>query len=221
MAKIHNDFMVVKESQGERLLQKDVVDWDYIGKIFDGHISPVGAINVSRHAWDYRSELAPKESVASYTKFAAWIGLGKGRTLTAIAIQFGVQVASVCHSSKRHNWKHRLAAWEEYQALRSLEEEREARHNEHLEKLKAFRERSEALGTGLITAGAQLLKAANESIGEMRSRGEVLDRRLVSGALNASAKVAEAGRVLMAQSLGVDALIAGIDGADGDGDEYS
>jgi hypothetical protein len=184
-------------------------------------VSPVGADVSEKYPWDYRSSFALTETKNGWSRMIYWFQLGGGRTYTKVAQHFGVSLPSIVRIAKTYNWKQRLEAWNEHYILQQTEQFRIDRHNEHMKKLEAFRERSEALGTGLISAGAQLLRAANKSIAEMQEAGETLDRRLISGALNASAKVAEAGRVLMAQSLGVDALMSGLDGAEGDLEEYS
>jgi hypothetical protein len=190
-------------------------------KLIKVDVSPVGTDVSERYAWDYRSSLALTETKMGWARMIYWFQLGSGRTYSKVAEHFNVSIPNIARIAKVYNWKVRLEAWNEHYILKQTEDFRVERHNKHMEKLEAFRERSEALGTGLISAGAQLLRAANKSINEMQETGETLDRRLIAGALNASAKVAEAGRVLMAQSLGVDALMSGLDGAEGDLDEYS
>lgn len=174
-----------------------------------------------RRPWEYRSAFAGKETQKAYLRFEYYLSLGGKRTLSNVADHFSVALPIISVQAKKGQWRTRAAAFDEFEALRKAEEEREERHNSHLEKLKSFRERSEQLGMGLIGAGAQLLSIANASIAEMKSKNETLDRRLIASSLNASAKVAECGRILMAQSLGVDALLTGVDGADGDGDEFT
>jgi hypothetical protein len=190
-------------------------------KLIKVDVSPIGTDPNDKYPWDYRSLIVPNEKKPTWEKMIYWFQLGKGRTYSKVAEHFDISIVAVSRTAKMNLWKQRLEAWNEHYILKQTEQLRADRHNEHMKKLETFRERSEALGTGLISAGAQLLRAANKSITEMQETGETLDRRLISGALNASAKVAEAGRILMAQSLGVDALMSGLDGAEGDLDEYS
>lgn len=173
-----------------------------------------------RWPWSFQSSLAPNEYEITYRQFRYWVSLGEGRTYDQCAIKFGVTIQTISINARKHKWKERLKAYLDYQVVERAESERSKRHAEHLEKLEQFRSRSEAIGVGLITASAQLLQTANNTIAEMRSKNETLDRRLLAGALNASAKCADAGRMLVAQSLGVDALIAGVEGADGDSEGY-
>jgi hypothetical protein len=174
-----------------------------------------------RTPWEYRSAFAPRESRKAFERFEYYLSIKDGRTISKVAIHFHVSLPSISTQAAKGQWLSRAAAFDEFEALRKADEEREQRHNTHLGKLETFRDRSENLGTGLIGAAAQLLQAANASIAEMRANGETLDRRLIASALNASAKCSESGRVLMAQSLGVDALLTGVDGAEGDADEFS
>jgi len=164
--------------------------------------------------WDFRSPSAPREHRATYIQFQKYLELGEGRSLKKIADLFHISPPSVIRCAKNNHWKERAADYDREMPLLRLEQERIARFQEHSEKLESFRTRSETLGTALITASARLLQTANATLAAMQENGEQLDRRLLSGALNASAKVAEAGRTLMAQSLGVDALLTGIQGAE-------
>jgi predicted DNA-binding protein YlxM (UPF0122 family) len=166
--------------------------------------------------WDFRSSSAPTERKATYIQFQKYLELGEGRSLQKIADLFEISICSVSRCAKNNHWKERAADYDRELPLLRLEQERLARFQEHSEKLESFRTRSETLGTALITASARLLQTANATLAAMQENGEQLDRRLLSGALNASAKVAEAGRTLMAQSLGVDALLTGIQGAEED-----
>lgn len=174
----------------------------------------------ARWPWSFQSNLSPNEQEKVYRQFRYWVSLGEGRTFEQCAIKFGVTIQTISINARKHKWKDRLKAYLDYQVVERAELERSKRHAEHLEKLEQFRSRSEAIGVGLITASAQLLQTANNTIAEMRAKNETLDRRLLAGALNASAKCADAGRMLVAQSLGVDALIAGVEGADGDSELY-
>lgn len=170
--------------------------------------------------WSFRSTYSPREHESTYRQFRYWVSLGEVRTYHKCAIKFGLTIQTVSINARKNRWKDRLKAYLDYRIVEKAENEREKRHNDHLNKLEQFRVRSEQIGVGLITASAQLLQAANNSILEMKNRNETLDRRLIAGALNASAKCADAGRMLVAQSLGVDALIAGVEGADGDSEAY-
>lgn len=146
---------------------------------------------------------------------------GGGRTYTKTAEHFGISLPVISRIARNNQWAVRAAAYDEYQALYKADQERNRRHDEHKSKLESFRTRSEKVGEAMIAAAAQLLQQANMTIQEMKAHGETLDRKLLSSALQASARVAESGRLLMSQSLGVDALLSGIDGAEGDGEEYT
>lgn len=171
--------------------------------------------------WEYRSAYGPGETVKAHERLMYYLSLGQGRTLTKVSEHFGLRLPNVSVMAKKNQWKTRAAAWDEYEALRKAEEERESRHNEHMQKLSEFRDRSETVGTAMITSAARLLQAANKTLSRMQAADEELDRKLLASVLQASARVAESGRILMSQSLGVDALMAGLDGAEGDGDEYT
>lgn len=171
--------------------------------------------------WDFRSSLAPTERRLAFKRFQHYIGQGPGRTLSETSHFFRVSLPVISRSAKKYHWITRAAAYDEFKALYDAEQAREKRHQEHLQKLESFRNRSEKVGEAMIAASAQLLQQANATIQEMKAQGETLDRKLLASALQASARVAESGRLLMAQSLGVDALISNIDGADGESDDYS
>lgn len=170
--------------------------------------------------WSYRSKYAPTERKLAYERFCHYLEQGGGRTLSNTARAYNISLPVISNCAKKYSWKVRAAAYDEFEALRKAEEERQLRHNEHIEKLETFRNRSEQIGNSLIAASAQLLATANASIAEMRANNETLDRRLIASALNASAKCAEAGRLLTAQSIGADALLAGLSD-DGDAEDYS
>lgn len=171
--------------------------------------------------WSFRSSLAPNESRKAYQRFLRYLELGDGRTITAISNEFAISLPVVCTTSKKNNWKMRAAAYDENIAIVNAEKERQQRHGEHMEKLEAFRSRTEQLGSGLIASAAQLLQVANQSIQEIRARGDVLDQRLISSALQAAAKCSIEGRSLIGSSLGVDALLSGIEDEDGSGERYT
>jgi hypothetical protein len=171
--------------------------------------------------WSFRSSLASTESWECYTRFKYFIEMGDDASLNKVAIRFGVSHGTIANASRKYQWRLRRDAYLEHRGVELAEIQKQERHNDHLERLESFRMRSEQVGLGLIGAGAQLLQTANISIAEMKKNGETLDRRLIAGALNASAKVAEVGRMLVAQSLGIDALMAGLDDATGESDPYS
>lgn len=179
-----------------------------------------GARPLGKWPWSFRPSQVPRETVGSYDKFKYWVSLGHDRTYKKVADHFGVTLGAISLLASKNKWKTRLYAYLDHKVVEEAEEERNRRHQEHLEKLEQFRNRSEQVGVGLVMASMKLLQAADGAINEMKKNGETLDRRLIAGALNASAKCAEAGRLLAAQSLGIDALIAGVEGAEGDPEEY-
>lgn len=175
-----------------------------------------------RQPWEYRSSYAPNERRSAYERFKYYLELGASRTHSIVSEHFKVSRVAITQMASKYNWNTRIAAWEEFEALRKADEDRQQRHEEHVAKLEAFRSRSEAISNGLISASAQLLAQANASIAEMKAQGETLDRRLIASALNAAAKCSESGRIMASQALGIDALLAGLDGGEDDiEDRYS
>jgi hypothetical protein len=173
-----------------------------------------------KQAWSYRSDYAPNESKKGYIRFISWVNDGEKRDLLNTARFFSVNLQTLARQAKLGNWIERLRLYEEFAELKAAEKAREKRYIEHTEKLEAFRARSEAIGGGLVSASAQLLAQATRAIQEIKESGNVLDPRLIAGALNAASKCAESGRLLAAQSLGIDSLLIGIS-EDGDSSEYS
>lgn len=171
--------------------------------------------------WSFRSSLSPNESRKAYQRFLRYLELGSGRTLTAISNEFNVSMPVISKIAKNNSWKMRAAAYDENIAIINAERERQSRHNEHMEKLEAFRSRTEQLGSGLIASAAQLLQVANQSIQDIKARGDTLDQRLIASALQAAAKCSVEGRSLIGSSLGVDALLSGIEDEDGSGTKYT
>ena len=167
--------------------------------------------------WEYKSSLAPTETRKGYARFREWMDMGEETTLSAYASHIKVSLPVISRMSNKYHWRERAAAYREQSAIMKTEIEREKRHEEHQQRLEGFRVRSEQIGTGLLSASAQLLQQANNTINEMKKNGETLDRRLLAGVLQAAVKCSDQGRQLIGSSLGVEALLMGISD---DGEAY-
>lgn len=172
------------------------------------------------HAWSFKSTLAPTETAKAYARFRRFMEMGEGRLLSKLAIEYGVSLPVISRAASKYHWVSRIAAYEEWVAIKAAEEERDERHREHIERLASFRTRSEQMGTGLLSTGAQVLSVANQAIQDMKARGDVMDMRLLASALGAAAKCVTEGRNLTAQSLALEALLSGIDDAGNELDSF-
>ena len=177
---------------------------------FEDISTPTSASELLPDPWDYKPHLAKNELEIEYKWFLLFLQDSKsnlGRSLLNVSAHFDVTLEEVSKVSEKNHWKLRAKAFDDHLLLQRMDEERIKRHNQHMEKLEGFRRKSETLGTALITSGAQMLNVAHRTLQEMQESGETLDRKLLAGALNAAAKVAESGRLLTGQSLGVEELI--------------
>ena len=170
-----------------------------------------------KHPWEYRSALAERETPQAFKRYRRYMELGGDITYSALAEEFGVNVASISRTAKKNNWQTRLAAYREQEAIIRAEKERENRHRDHVEKLESFRMRNEQLGNALFGSAAQLLQQANNTILEMKKNGDSLSERTLAAALQAAVKCSEQGKALVGSSLGVEALLMGISDS---GDDY-
>lgn len=161
--------------------------------------------------WHFRSKLAPTEKNESWIMLKWYVMNDAEYTLLNITEHFKLPLYKVEVLAKRYNWAERKEAFLAWDLAWSIERERETRHIEHREKLEAFRLRTEQIGNGMIQSAAQLLSLCNKTMLIMSSNNEEIDRRLLSSALNAAAKVADAGRMMAGQSIGVDAVLGAID----------
>jgi hypothetical protein len=181
------------------------------GRTVNPNIPPVPSGEYQRIgeplAWEYRSSWAPGERAKTYKMFQSFLDMGWERNIKSVALMYNVHKNTVYITAKKWKWVERAQLFDDYHKEHGAEAIKKARHDEHLKKLEEFRERTESLGSGLVTSGARLLQIALKSIAEMQANGETLDRRLISGALQAAAKVAETGRTLSAASIGVDEIL--------------
>ena len=171
--------------------------------------------------WSFRSSYAPTEGRKSYARFQYFLSMGVDRTLSKVAFKYDIAISTVSKAAKDYQWKVRAAGYDENKAIMDAENDRRERHESHLAKLEAYRSKNEQLGGALGMAAVRLLQHADKTLTEMKDNGETFDRRLVSSALLTAAKLADMSKSLVATSLGVDALVAGLEGAEGDDDAYT
>jgi hypothetical protein len=88
------------------------------------------------------------------------------------------------------------------------------RHKLHLRKLEEYREQQETIGQQLSLSAARIAYLANRKLTNMLDSDQDLDTRDLPSLLNAASKLAEVGKNLQGNALGVDQLLAAIEESD-------
>lgn len=166
--------------------------------------------------WLKNSVLAPTETDKEFEIFSCFVRCGSGRTLTYVSQITNLGIDKVKKIANRNNWIQRAADFDRYQLSRRMAEVEGERHKLHLKKLEEYREQQETIGQQLSLSAARIAYLANRKLTNMLDSDQDLDTRDLPSLLNAASKLAEVGKNLQGNALGVDQLLAAIEEAEVD-----
>ena len=161
--------------------------------------------------WLKNSVLAPTESDKEFELFGFYCRLGGGRNLQYVAQTTNLSFSKVQQVAKRNNWTLRAADYDRYQLSRKITEAQNARHEQHLSRLEQYREQQEQIGQQLSLNAARIAYLADRKLTSLLDSEQNLDVRDLPSMLNAASKLAEVGKNLQSNALGVDQLLAAIE----------
>jgi hypothetical protein len=166
--------------------------------------------------WLKNSVLAPTETDKEFELFSCFVRCGGGRTLTYVSQITNLGLDKVRKIATRNNWLQRAADFDRYQLSKRMAEVEGERHKLHLRKLEEYREQQETIGQQLSLSAARIAYLANRKLTNMLDSDQDLDTRDLPSLLNSAAKLAEVGKNLQGNALGVDQLLAAIEEAEVD-----
>lgn len=172
--------------------------------------------NSSNYTWLKNSVLSPTETDKEFEIFSCFVRCGGGRTLTYVSQITNLGLDKVRKIAARNNWVQRAADFDRHQLSRRMAEVEGERHKLHLRKLEEYREQQETIGQQLSLSAARIAYLANRKLTNMLDSDQDLDTRDLPSLLNAASKLAEVGKNLQGNALGVDQLLAAIEEADVD-----
>jgi hypothetical protein len=171
--------------------------------------------NPNRNAtWLKNSVLAPTETDKEYELFTCYVRLGGGRSLQYVSEITNFGIEKLKKIVARNNWVQRVADYDRYQLSKKMAEVEGERHKLHLRKLESYREQQEQIGQQLSLSAARIAYLANRKLTAMLDSDQNLDVRDMPSMLNAASKLAEVGKNLQGNALGVDQLLAAIEEAE-------
>jgi hypothetical protein len=170
--------------------------------------------NSSNYTWLKNSVLAPTETDKEFEVFSCYVRCGVSRTLTYVSQITNLGLDKVRKIATRNNWVQRAADFDRHQLSRRMAEVEGERHKLHLKKLEEYREQQETIGQQLSLSAARIAYLANRKLTNMLDSDQDLDTRDLPSLLNAASKLAEVGKNLQGNALGVDQLLAAIEEAD-------
>ena len=168
----------------------------------------------SNYTWLKNSVLAPTETDKEFEIFSCYVRCGGGRTLTYVSQITNLGIDKVKKVATRNNWVQRAADFDRHQLSRRMAEVEGERHRLHLRKLEEYREQQEQIGQQLSLSAARIAYLANRKLTAMLDSDQDLDTRDLPSLLNSASKLAEVGKNLQGNALGVDQLLAAIEEAE-------
>lgn len=176
------------------------------------HLNSATRGTTTKHAtWLKNSVLAPTESDKEFELFSFYCRCGGGRTLQYISQTTNFPFSKVQQVAKRNNWTLRAADYDRYQLSKKINEAQNARHEQHLSRLEQYREQQEQIGQQLSLNAARIAYLADRKLSSLLDSEQNLDVRDLPSMLNAASKLAEVGKNLQSNALGVDQLLAAIE----------
>ena len=171
-----------------------------------------GSMKLGKNHWDPGCGIDKgiKESPEAYRCFKVFLELGRNRTLKQTAAVAGKGTNQVEHFSKKNNWRERAAYYDASIVERWNLETKKEFESQHKKALKKFREDQQRRAEALGNVADLLIDVTTESIDEMRSSGDVIDRQQLAAVARTAAALADAALNVGAASLGVDDLLEAI-----------
>jgi hypothetical protein len=170
--------------------------------------------NSNNYTWLKNSVLSPTETDKEFELFSCFVRCGGGRTLTYVSQITNLGIDKIKKIATRNNWVQRAADFDRHQLSRRMAEVEGERHKLHLRKLEEYREQQETIGQQLSLSAARIAYLANRKLTNMLDSEQDLDTRDLPSLLNAASKLAEVGKNLQGNALGVDQLLAAIEESD-------
>lgn len=175
------------------------------------HRPPQTQNNNLNKTWLKCSVLAPSESEKEFEMFSFYCKCGGGRTIQYVSETTNIPYSKVNQVAKRNNWAIRVSDYDRYILAQKLNEANTARHQQHLNRLEQYREQQEQIGHQLSLNAARIAFLADRKLSAMLDSDQNMDLRDLPSMLNAASKLAEVGKNLQSNALGVDQLLAAIE----------
>lgn len=166
--------------------------------------------------WSKRSKIAPNETDKEFELFKCYALYGGGRSAQYVSKITNISIHKITEIAKRNSWQRRAADYDRFQLAKRIKESQDSKHEAHLRRLEVYREEQEALGRQLSLNAARIAFMANSTLGKMLDEQKDLDVRDLPSILNTAAKLAEVGKNLQGNALGVDQLLAALEEGDSD-----
>lgn len=167
--------------------------------------------NSNLKTWLKRSKIAPNETDKEFELFKCYVLSGGGRSAQYVSKITNISPSRIAEVSKKNNWQRRAADYDRFQLARKIKESQDSKHEAHLRRLEVYREEHEALGRQLSLNAARIAFMANSTLSKMIEEGTNLQVRDLPGILSTAAKLAEVGKNLQGNALGVEQLLAALD----------
>jgi len=162
-------------------------------------------------SWSKRSQFAPNETDKEFELFKIFCREGGGRSIQYISAVSHLSPNTINKVAVKNSWQRRSADYDRAKLIQRQQEAQNARHEEHLRKLEAYREEQEALGQQITQNAARIALLANASLAKMLDQEQVIGIKDLPSMLQAAAKLADVGKNLQSSALGVDNLLAAIE----------
>lgn len=166
--------------------------------------------------WTKRSKIAPNETDKEFELFKCYTLYGGGRSALYVSKITNISIHKITEIAKKNSWQRRAADYDRFQLTKRIKESQDSKHEAHLKRLEAYREEQEVLGRQLSLNAARIAFMANSTLGKMLDNEKELDVRDLPGMLNTAAKLAEVGKNLQGNALGVDQLLAALEEGESD-----
>lgn len=166
--------------------------------------------------WTKRSKIAPNETDKEFELFKCYTLYGGGRSALYVSKITNISIHKITEIAKKNSWQRRAADYDRFQLTKRIKESQDSKHEAHLKRLEAYREEQEVLGRQLSLNAARIAFMANSTLGKMLDEQKDLDVRDLPSILNTAAKLAEVGKNLQGNALGVDQLLAALEEGESD-----
>lgn len=164
--------------------------------------------------WSIRSGGASSETEKEYSYFQIYRDTGEGRSITHIRQLFNISQSAIRQIAEKNNWKERVSDYDRFILVQKVKLEQTNKAKQHISRLNEYRVQQELIGRDFSIAAARIAAVANKQLELMLVAGGLVDPEKLPSYLSAAAKLAEVGKQLQANALGVDALLTAMQDTD-------
>jgi hypothetical protein len=158
-------------------------------------------------AWEYKQGNAHNETESEYNIFKTYLRLGSGRSFPYILKLFNLRKGTLSRICTNNNWKYRTKLYDlETLAIEHRDIDKEAMQL-HQNKLNQYRQQQEFIARLASDAAARLLVINTKRIDKLMTSDEIVTIDELIGLSGVAQRMANLGKELGSQALGVDALL--------------